>query len=50
MSSAYQMPCNFNGYPHKHAVMCQYWADAASIGTVLATYGMFTGKDPTLRS
>jgi len=30
--------------PHKHAYMCQYWADAAGIRPVLATNGMFTGK------
>jgi len=28
---------------HNHVVMCLYWADAASIGPVLATNGMFTG-------
>jgi len=30
--------------PYKHADMGQYWADAASIGPVLAHIGMFTGK------
>ena len=41
-----RLACNHPLVPHKHAVMCQYWADAISIGPVLAHNGMFTGLKP----
>jgi len=30
--------CQIREVPHKHVIMGQYWADAASIGPVLARY------------